>query len=386
MAGTDYFDRSVDFDDIFIKLEEKPYISKYVAEGLWMAGNNGGKLGLNNQNNYTVFQRVGSDTNWTDVRLGSYHSVGLKSDGTIWTWGLGTYGLLGLGNITSVSTPVQVGSLTTWASIAVGRLATYAVKTDGTLWSWGENSIGQLGLGDTTNRSSPVQVGALTDWTNVKINKSEHVIAIKLNGTLWSWGRNDYGQLGLGDITPRSSPVQVGALTDWSKVNTDGVGVYSFAIKTDGTLWSWGYNGVGTLGLGDTTDRSSPVQVGSLSNWSNVSTGYYNTFAVKADGTLWSWGDSTDGHASGSSPSQVGAAADWDYVVTSSARVYLAVKTDKSVWYWGRDSFLPGGGFAQAPGNGFYTSSMTMVSNITNWSKINLGTETNSAHIALIFE
>jgi alpha-tubulin suppressor-like RCC1 family protein len=102
-----------------------------------------------------------------------------------------------------------------------------AIKTDGTMWSWGQNSYGRLGLGDTTNKSSPVQVGALTNWLKLSAGVY-NAVAIKTDGTLWAIGRGNYGQLGLGDTTNRSSPVQVGALTTW--VNISGKGTYTLAI------------------------------------------------------------------------------------------------------------------------------------------------------------
>ena len=156
------------------------------------------------------------------------------------------------------------------------RYATYAVcglSSPGTLWSWGRNDAGQLGQGDITYRSSPVQVGSLTNWNLIASGggSSIHIIATKTDGTLWSWGYNNYGELGLGDRTYRSSPVQVGSLTNWNSIACGSD--YTLATKTDGTLWSWGFNGYnfyGQLGLGDRTHRSSPVQVGSLTNWNSI--------------------------------------------------------------------------------------------------------------------
>ncbi len=101
------------------------------------------------------------------------------------------------------------------------------LKTDGTLWVWGENSYGRLGLGDTTNRSSPVQIGALTTWLNISAGKY-YSSAIKTDGTMWAWGRNIFGELGQGDTINRSSPVQVGALTTW--LNISGGGRHTLAI------------------------------------------------------------------------------------------------------------------------------------------------------------
>ena len=176
-----------------------------------------------------------------------------------------------------------MGTLTNWKRVACGIFHTAAVKTDGTLWSWGKNKYGGLGLGDTTHRSSPVQVGTLTDWRLVT-SGYYHIAAIKNDGTLWSWGRNNSGQLGLGDTANRSSPVQVGTLTNWKLVAS---GAYHVAaVKTDGTLWLWGYNNYhGGLGLGDTTNRSSPVQVGTLTNWKLVASGSDHTVAIQ-DGYL----------------------------------------------------------------------------------------------------
>jgi alpha-tubulin suppressor-like RCC1 family protein len=131
----------------------------------------------------------------------------------------------------------------------------------------GYNGLGQLGLGDTANRSSPVQVGALTTWYQIAVG-NQHALATKTDGTLWSWGNGFNGQLGqnaAGPGTYRSSPVQVGLLTTWSKIA--GGRAFSLAVKTDGTLWSWGYNIYGNLGFNDTANRSSPVQVGALTTW-----------------------------------------------------------------------------------------------------------------------
>ena len=160
-------------------------------------------------------------------RYATYVECGLASPGSLWSWGRNDYGQLGQNNITHRSSPVQVGSLTNWSLIASGYYHTLATKTDGTLWSWGYNANGQLGQSDTTHRSSPVQVGSLTTWSSVACGNIAHTIATKTDGTLWSWGMNDYGHLGVGDITHRSSPVQVGSLTNWSSI--DGGSYYTIA-------------------------------------------------------------------------------------------------------------------------------------------------------------
>jgi len=179
---------------------------------------------------------------------------------------------------------MQIGALTTWVNVSIGCFFAVAIKTDGTLWAWGNNNQGQLGLGDTSYRKSPVQVGALTGWSRVSCgfqSDGGFTQAVKTNGTLWSWGWNRAGQLGLNFTNyyaTISSPNQVGSLTNWSNVSC-GSG-HTVALKTDGTLWAWGVNNYGQLGQGNQTNLSSPKQVGALTNWSTPSTGNYSSFVL----------------------------------------------------------------------------------------------------------
>jgi len=243
---------------------------------LWTWGHNAvyGQLGLGDITNRSSPSQVGSLTNWKQVIGTHSSSYAIKQDGTLWAWGYnGLYGQLGQNNLTSYSSPVQVGSLTNWKQIGgTTSFGVAAIKTDGTLWTLGANDYGQLGLGDIIPRSSPTQVGSLTNWKQVNVAR-QHTVAVKTDGTLWAWGGNGAGQLGLGDVILRSSPVQVGALTNWKSAISAGPDT-SYAVKTDGTLWSWGYGLSGKLGLGDIISRSSPVQVGLLTNWKYISCGY----------------------------------------------------------------------------------------------------------------
>jgi len=284
---------------------------------LWAWGsNNYGQLGLGTTTYYSSPKQIGALTSWLTVACGEYFAVAVRQNNTLWSWGYNNYGQLGLGTSGNYySSPKQVGSLTNWLSVTCNITSVIATKTDGTLWSWGSNNVGQLGLGNTTSRSSPVQIGALSNWSSAVSTNNNSVIAIKTDGTIWSWGNNQFGQLGLGNITYYSSPKQIGALTNWKNIGC-GYGL-SLSSKTDGTLWSWGYNGQGQLGLGNTTSYSSPKQVGALTNWSNVFGNYTSGFAIKTDGTLWSWGSNNVGQLGlgnttyYSSPKQVGASTTW---------------------------------------------------------------------------
>ena len=167
-----------------------------------------------------------------------------------------------------------------------------AIKTDGTLWAAGYNLFGDLGQNNRIQYSSPVQIPG-TDWKAVGGGWAQG-IAVKTNGELWTWGTNAQGGLGQSNQTTYSSPVQIPG-TSWDKVYFGELAYYhQAAIRTDGTLWLWGYNNRGQLGLNNTTNYSSPKQVPG-SNWSTVSLGHYDTLATKTDGTIWYWGYNNNG-------------------------------------------------------------------------------------------
>jgi hypothetical protein len=286
---------------------------------LWGWGDNEfGQLGLGDTTDRTSPTQVGTDTDWLTASTGNGHTLALRTDGTLWAWGSNDSGQLGLGDTTNRTSPTQVGTATTWASIATGGNHALAVRTDGTLWAWGNGGQGKLGLGDTSNRTSPTQVGTATTWATAS-GGNGHTLAVRTDGTLWAWGQNNNGQLGLGDTTGRTSPTQVGTDTNWASVSTGGItagGNHSLGVRTDGTLWAWGNNGQGRLGLGDTTNRTSPTQVGTDTDWADVAAGNHS-LGLRTDGTLWAWGSNGSGQLGLGdttdrwSPTQVGTDDDW---------------------------------------------------------------------------
>ena len=289
----------------------------------------------------------------------------------LYAWGSNANGNLGQNNIIDSSSPVQVsGTIWSKASCNGYSIATAAVKTDGTMWTWGDNSQGQLGHGDVVNRSSPVQVGALSTWSEVAAG--QHTLAIKTDGTLWAWGRNQQGQIGNNSRIYCSSPVQIGSGTDWYKVES-GNGECSLALKTDGTMWAWGYNLRGQLGQSNRIYRSSPVQIGSLTTWSQISIKFDFAGAVKTDGTLWTWGQASLGQLGHgnftrrSSPVQVGALTSWLKVSTGSQHS-LFLKNDDTVWGTGENG--KGCLTSDVPG---YTTSPLQIGTLSNWADIAAG-------------
>jgi alpha-tubulin suppressor-like RCC1 family protein len=278
---------TVDLDDVLIRRE-------YFNDGtLWTWGwNLSGQLGDNTTSTRSSpVTTAGGGTNWRQVAGGYNHTAAIKTDGTLWTCGYNYNGQLGDNTTSTRSSPVTtVAGGTNWRQVAGGGSHAAAIKTDGTLWTWGYNVFGHLGDNTTSSRLSPVTTaGGGTNWRQVACGY-HHTAAVKTDGTLWTWGVNNYGQLGDNTLTDRSSPVTtVAGGTNWKQVA--GGFYHTAAVKTDGTLWTWGRNNNGQLGDNTTSTRSSPVTtVAGGTNWRQVAGGGSRTAAIKTDGTLWTWG------------------------------------------------------------------------------------------------
>ncbi len=314
---------------------------------LWGWGlNTYGKTGNpTNSATYSSPVQVGDLTDWAQISSTDSHANAIKTDGSLWAWGKSTFGSIGDEYNVNRSSPVQLGSDTDWSKASAGYRNSAALRTGGTLWTWGFGSGGTNGHENEDSVSSPTQVGSLTTWSDVSVGDG-HMLAVRTDGTLWSWGVNTDGELGQeddGGLTNRSSPTQVGSLTTWENVFCGNK--QSFAIKTDGTLWGWGYNKNGQLGLGNTTDYSSPVQVGSDTDWAKISCHQNDVIALKTGGSLWSWGTNLSGQlghnntTSLSEPTQVGASTDWNDAAITSLGHTVATKTDGTLWGWGDGTF-----------------------------------------------
>ena len=410
-----------------------------LAHDLYTWGSHGG-LGVGSSPRSSPVA-VGGTVNWAKVGMAYNSTFGIKTDGTLWTWGsgnaaYGSYGALGT-NEASRSVPTQLGSDTNWSDIALDG-ATYsdnvthnfAIKSTGALYGTGRNDIGgPLGMGDTTDRTTLTANGTWTTGVAKMAGGYLTSALLSTSGSLYTAGNNGgghprgQGSLGLGDTTNRNTFTQVGAGTDWTYIAAGG---YNMAgIKSDGTLWTWGNNGAGALGYDSTTfgnfccrcingpeehrgcpnegdesgrdgchepgetsefygcnaviPRSSPVQVGALTNWASVSVGVGHMVAVKTNGTLWAWGQNTSGqlgdgtNTSTSSPVQIGGLTTW---AAGSAGAYhnLGLKTDGTLWAWGRNT-------SGQLGDGTTTNrnSPVQIGTLTNWAQIECGQDGSAA-------
>ncbi len=296
------------------------------------------------------FQVVGTySPAWLSVTVGGDHTNGLVSDGNLWSWGENYQGELGQGGVVSsasVLAPEAVASPNgkKFVKVATGFQHSAAIMADGSLWCWGCNAAGQLGDGTTAYyRTAPVQEKYKYTWIAVACGNS-NTYAVRSDGTLWAWGYGLQGECG-STVTQNSNvPVQV------DKVNTNYVSVYSsasswfgFAIRSDQTLWGWGSNSSGNLGDGTSTNRSTPVNEFWGATWLSVATGAAHTVGIQTDGSLWTWGDNSESElgdgttTSTAYPEQINAGSTYLAVGAGSGSSFAISAADNTLWSWGID-------------------------------------------------
>lgn len=314
-----------------------------VAGMLWSCGDNSfGQLGTGQASDASGnIHRVSDSNEWQTLAAGSFHTIALKADGSLWAWGDNQYGQIGNGSLSMQRTPVPIAAGQTWIQVAASDYQSFAIRNDGSLWAWGINHYGQLGIGSDT-ALVPHQVGNSNDWKAVSAG-SFHTLALKNDGSLWAWGYGADGQLGLGHTGSTKIPVQVGNRRDWELISA--AGFHSFAISRDGTLWSWGDNEYGVLGTGTENKQLLPVRIAGNRTWKQVTAGFHHTAAIGSDGSLWTWGNNFSGElglgkdgGAFFEPMQVGHAKDWVAVSAGYAHT-LALRQDQTRWAWGQNDY-----------------------------------------------
>ena len=324
---------------------------------------------------------------WSDIVTDTYRTLALKTDGTIWEWGVSSADGTTINHV-----PVQIGTSNNWTKITAGGNSLAAINSSGELWVWGQNAAGELGVGDTDPRYAPTKLSADTfidvslahiyngSTYSATFYSGQFMLAVRNDGTLWASGRNTTGQLGNGTTTSVTSLTQIGTSTDWQKVFTASAisdsslqAGTSFAIKTDGTLWAWGFNSQTNYICGTNSTSATiltPTQVGTDTNWSYVScvvqrtntfsdTNYNGGFALalKTNGTLWAWGNNAVGNLGTSDtttksiPTQVGSSTNWQSITTgrcgflpgstiaTNAWFSYACNTNGQLYAWGNNAY-----------------------------------------------
>lgn len=308
-----------------------------------------------------IFEIRGGYTEWVAPITGNIHLVTYKNQveiagvtqsnafgksalGRVFSWGNNQHGQLGLGDAVSRSTPTLMVGGPVFTEVRIGENSSWGRDTLGQNYSWGLNQHGQLGLGDVIPKSSPVAVIGGSVLSRVEIKESSY--GLRGDGVLYAWGLNSDGQLGLGDTTPYSSPVAVLGGLRFSEFYTGVEGQNRiFAIEKDtGELYAWGLNPSGSLGVGDTTPRSSPVAVLHGLKYTKVAVGEDSTVGITSEGDLYSWGLNDAGQlgvgdtVSRSSPVAVLGGLKFSNVVTISNKSYMALTKNGLAYTWGENN------------------------------------------------
>ena len=328
-------------------------------------------LTANNGTNQSVYTRTinviyqENDSCWKDISVGAYHVIAIKNNGTLWAWGRNENGQLGDNSTINKNYPIQIGQSDDWKSVSAGTFFSIGLKNNGSIWVWGDNQNGKLGIPNTNIITVPTELVNFSDSKSIYSNLG--IFVIKNNGTLWGWGTNGT-ILGLGNTNFINTPTQIGIENDWSKI----VAGYNhtYGIKNNGNIYCWGNNDFGQLGDGTLTSKSSPILFSLSNNWKTILTKSGTTFGIKKNGTLWAWGSNGGNFGNGSTsynsaiPLQIGTLNIWNSIHARGSTTF-AKRHNGSLWVWGSND-------SGAYGNGTSNSTITLIQHNTpiNFSKL----------------
>lgn len=285
-----------------------------------------------------------SQCKFISISRGVNHTLGIGIDGSLWAWGDNSYGQIGDGSFQYQSLPIQIGKDLDWKIVVASIDLSFAIKDDGSLWAWGSNYAGRLGLGsNTVAYGVPTRVG--NDKWNFISSGAHNIHGIKSDGSLWYWG---WGAGLFNEFNNILAPKKFGTESNWKFVSCSNVGQSgiwtNYGIKNDGSLWSWGHNIYGLLGIGYEKDTliSSPNRIGIDNDWTYITNAEEHVAALKSDGSLWTWGNNPFGQLGNAPyyfvstvPTKVG--LENNYLKVDIGYNYsLAVQKDGSLWGWGR--------------------------------------------------
>lgn len=260
----------------------------------WGYNNTDGRVGVGGQ---IVLKptRIGTDNDWKTISAGGYHTLAIKKNGTLWAWGSNEFGQLGTNAISGYTyNPTKIGKDSNWIAVSAGAYFSIGLKRDSTIWTWGYNKWYQLGDGSDVDKNYPVKIGKTSDWILISAG-GENGHAIKSDGTLWAWGYNNSGNLGDSTKIDKKEPIQIGKGNKWKSISKGDGGGFSIAMKTDSSIWTWGYNNWGQIGDGSSIDRLVPYKIDMSNKWAKISGGGGHALAIDIEGNMWAWGENSYG-------------------------------------------------------------------------------------------
>ena len=353
----------------------KEYDSSGDPFAMFMWGrNNQGNLGQNNLTHYSSPVQV-TGTTWSRMQSDNYATLANKVDGTLWAWGDNNKGQLGQNSPSNAdrSSPVQIPGTTWTRPFAIDDQQAGCIKSDNTMWMWGFGEEGSLASNNRVNYSSPVQIpGSWSTKADHAVAAGFSTLALKTNGELWAWGANNTGNLGVNNRVKYSSPIQIGSNTDWTYIGRSWGG--AFIINSSNEAYVMGSNFGGCLGInidgGSNTGRSSPTQL--PGSWKSINGGTTHTLGIKTDGTLWTWGNGSNGQLGINNRTQYSSPVKVPGTTWIQGRTFyagsIAQKSDGSIWQWGFNQY---GSLGQ--NNTTYYSSPVQVGSDTTWDTIDGG-------------
>lgn len=352
-------------------------VDRYAGNNAFSCGyNTDGSLGVSSlvSSSTSLLKISGSAQSWVSISAGYAHSAAIKSDGTLWLWGGNGSYMLGDGTTITRSSPVSIIVGGAWSSVSCGILSTAAIRTDGSLWTWGVDNYGQNGMNTTgVIKPSPSQtITGGNSWKSVSIG-SLSTSAIKTDGSLWSSGNNNNGQLSTGNLTNRSSFVQENSTANnWNAVSCGFS--HSVALKSDNTMWFCGKNEMGQFG--DNSSSNTPITAffqSSPTTWKYAVAGFKNTAGIKYDGTLWACGYNIYGRLGlglynnvSSFTMVAGGGTTWKSVSIAANGFgqvgSVALKTDGTMWCAGSNLYGQGAGATPSPSFQLVSSAISFTS------------------------
>ena len=265
---------------------------------VWGWGRNiSGQLGDNSVTlRFTPVSILGNKKTFCVIDINTHITVGIDKDGQVWSWGYNTFGILGDNSTIDQCTPVSIhGMKKTFCAIGSTTYHTSGIDKDGQVWSWGRNQVGELGTNSNVSQCTPVSILG-NKKTFCKINGGTmDTSVIDKDGQVWAWGWNYRGALGDNSVTSRLTPVSIrGAKKTFCSI--DGGLYYSIGLEYNGQVWGWGYNTKGQLGNNSTTSKRTPVSIlGTRKTFCSIFAGYQFVTGIDNYGQVWSWGDNSNG-------------------------------------------------------------------------------------------